>query len=96
MSEWTLHIRYSGKEYQLRAVMEYHSAQIMRIRVFGTTDSILLENNYPTLAATKNKRGMQWKIREGENKFTNPKNARLLVNIMEYLEAVIKDGYPVG
>ncbi|GAB2841407.1 hypothetical protein [Ferruginibacter profundus] len=94
MNEWELNIEYNLKPYKLKAELEYHSAQIMRIRVHGIKSSILLENNYPILRLAKNKRGIQWKIREGSMGEGTEKTARLLTTIMEYLESLLKKDYP--
>ena len=52
--EWNLNITYG-----LKATVEYHSTQIMRIRINGNTRSLLLENNYPLLHAAKTKKSVQ-------------------------------------
>lgn len=96
MMEWVLNITYGAKSYALKAVLEYHSAQVMRIRVQGMKSSLLFENNYPFLANTKSKKGVQWKIREGEIKPSNPESARMLVHIFEQLEHYLKKDFPVA
>ena len=93
--EWDLHITYGIKPYKLKATVEYHSNQIMRIRVNGTTRSLLLENNYPMLRLAKTKKGMQWKIREGFLDDANPASSRLMLQIMEHLEHLIKKEFPM-
>lgn len=94
MMEWELHITYSLKPYKLRAVLEYHSSQVMRIRVYGIKRSILLENNYPLLLQTKSKKGIQWKIKEGAFDSGNEKNSFLMLQIMGQLESYIKMDLP--
>ena len=93
--EWNLHITYGLKTYTLKVAVEYHSNQIMRIRVNGITRSILLENNYPLLCSTKTKKGIQWKIREGFLDTANPASSRLMLQIMEQLERLIKKEFPM-
>lgn len=88
--EWELFIYYKSKERKLKAVLEYQSSQIMRIRVFGSTTSILLENNYPIIKTTNSKKGLQWKIREGSFGETDKDTARLLIDIFSQLEYLIK------
>jgi len=95
MSEWELNITYDLKPYKLKAILEYHSSQIMRIRVHGTKSSLLLENNYPIIQVARGKKGIQWKIREGAMSEGNEKTARLLTTIMEYLEKYLKSDYPM-
>ncbi len=94
MSDFDIYITYGNKPYTLRADIAYHSAQIMRIRVFGKTSSLLLENNYPLLRSQKSKKGIQWKIREGSMQDGSEKNSRLLLHIMEQLERIIKKEFP--
>lgn len=94
--EWMLNITFGLKPYELKAVLEYHSTQVMRIRVQGMKSSLLLENNYPLLATSKSKRGVRWKIREGEIKPATPESARMLVHIFEQLERYMKKDFPVG
>ena len=93
--EWNLNITYGRKPYSLKATVEYHSTQIMRIRVNGKTRSLLLENNYPLLQAAKTKKSMQWKIREGFLDDDNPSSNRLMLEIMEQLEYCIKAEFPM-
>ena len=94
MKEWTLHITYHLKPYNLKAVLEYHSTQIMRIRVHGTKSALLLENNYPAISATKSTRGMKWKLREGAMTEGTTDSSSLLYNIMQQLESYIKKDFP--
>lgn len=96
MTEWTLQVSYGLKSYDLKAVLEYHSSQIMRVRVQGLKSTMLLENDYPLLVASKSKKGVQWKIRDGGTSETNPKVARLMLTIFEQLEHFIKKDFPLG
>lgn len=89
-----LHITYGLTAFELKADIEYHSSQIMRVRVHGKRSSLLLENNYPLLRTAKSKKGIQWKIKEGKLDAANQKNSRLLLHIMEQLEREIKKEYP--
>ena len=88
--EWDLHITYGLKPFTLKCVVEYHSNQIMRIRVNGSKRSLLLENNYPFLNQTNSKKGIQWKIREGYIDNEGEKSSRLMLEIMKQLEYFIK------
>ena len=92
---WDLHITYGATPFTLKADLEYHSNQIMRIRVHGTKSSLLLENDYPALQLTKSKKGVKWKIREGAMNEGTEKTSRLLMNIMEQLEGIIKKEFPI-
>jgi hypothetical protein len=92
--EWELYITYGITPYTLRAVLEYNSSQIMRIRVYGSSSSLLLENDYPAIKFNNSKRGIKWKIREGAMKAGGSKNSRLLMNIMGQLEKLIKRSFP--
>jgi len=88
--EWELPVSYKLKQYKLKAVLEYHSNQIMRIRVHGANSTLLLENNYPLLNATNSKKALNWKLKEGSMKEGNAETSQLLYNIMSQLEDFIK------
>lgn len=91
MLEWDLYVTYSVKPYTLKAKVVYESTQIMRIRVFGNTNSILLENDYPLIKLRNSKRGFRWKIKESNmNSGAVSANARLLKSIMQQLEYLVK------
>jgi hypothetical protein len=92
--EWTLHITYGRTPFSLKAEVEYQSAQIMRIRVYGSKSSLLLENNFPLIKASRGKRAIQWKIREGKMSEGSEENSRLLLHIIEQLEHNIKKEFP--
>jgi hypothetical protein len=94
--EWTLQITYGIKPFKLKAELEYHSDQIMRIRVHGSKSSLLLENNYPAQRMAKSKRAIQWKIREGRINNGTKEGDSLLVNITGQLEYIIKHEFPVS
>jgi hypothetical protein len=94
MTEWELNITYGITPFKIKAILEYHSAQIMRIRVYGNKSTILLENNYPISKVSKAKKAIQWKIREGSMGEGTEKTARFLTQIMEYLEHAIKTDFP--
>ena len=91
--DYQIHVHYGNAEFDLQAKIEYHTNQIMRIRVYGKTNSLLLENNYPLLQLVNSKKAIQWKLREGS--FTSDdrrKDAALLLNIISQLEREIKGG----
>lgn len=90
MKEFTLYVTHRLRDYKLKATVEYESNQIMRIRVLGNKRSLLLENNYPFLKNTNSKKGIQWKIREGQFDMKDEHDGRLLMRIFELLEYQIK------
>lgn len=90
MKEFTLHVTHRIKDYKLKATVEYESNQIMRIRVLGTKRSLILENNYPFLKNINSKKGIRWKIREGQFEMKDEQDSRLLMRIFELLEYEIK------
>lgn len=92
--EWELNITYILKKYKLKAVLEYHSAQIMRVRVVGMKRSLLLENDWPVLQKSRSTRGMKWKLREGSFDEVSADSSALMLNIMYQLEYLIKKDYP--
>jgi hypothetical protein len=94
--EYIFDINFSGQYHKLRAVIEYHSAQVMRIRVYGKQSTILLENNYPTLITGRSKKAIAWKIKEGGFVTDGPYNSRLLTDILDQLERIIKKEYPAS
>ena len=85
MSPWTLYITYSRKKYQLKAEIEYKSKQIIRIRVHGQRTTLLVENDYPAIYFTNSKKGVRWKIRQGQLG-----DAKLLMDIFIQLEHLMK------
>jgi hypothetical protein len=89
--EWVLNISYGLKVYLLKAVVEYKSIQIMRIRVYGKTSTILLENNFPLLYYGKSKAAVKWKIREGQLNAATQESSQLLINIFSELEKKMKE-----
>ena len=88
--EWTLHITYGRKPFDLKAVLEYESSQIMRIRVQGKKSTILLENDFPLLHGANSKKGIKWQVKDGKVDAGTTDSARLLMSIIEQLEAIIK------
>lgn len=95
MIEWDLHITYGITPYVLKAVLEYQSNQIMRIRIKGKTASLLMENNYPLICSKQPRKGIQWKLREGKLSGTDKhKDAVFLTCIMNELEFLIKKDFP--
>ena len=97
MEKFEIYITYGIKPFTLKCVKEYESAQIMRIRVHGKTNSILLQNNYPLLKKGNSKKAISWKLMEGS--FVSgdrQKDARLLADILSKLEDFIKGKNPNG
>lgn len=89
--DFEIAVSYGNKPFTLKAKIEYHSNQIMRIRVHGKNNSILLENDYPLIQFMGSKKAIKWKLREGEFKGSDKqKDAQLLVDIMTRLENEIK------
>ncbi len=95
MKVWELHISYQQRPHTLKAELVYHSDQVMRIRVYGKTSSILLENNYPYLHKLQSRKGMKWQIREGSFQADAKESSELLMNILKQLEYLIKKEYPM-
>ena len=93
MMEWELNLRFKLKYHKQRAVVEYKSKQIIRIRVYGKTSSMLLENNYPSIRFSKSKKGVQWKVRQGAMKNPDQDTAQLLINIFYQLEYYMKEDF---
>lgn len=94
MGQWTIPVSFGKLHFHLTATLEYHSNQIMRIRVKGNHSTLLLENDYPSLLAIKSKKGIHWKLREGKFDLVNDKSARLFQDILKELEFIIKEQFP--
>jgi len=93
--EWQIPVRYGNSLFRLKAEIEYHSNQVMRIRVHGSKSTLLLENNYPLIRLTSSKKGIHWKIREGVLSGDPVQNSQLLQTIMTFLEKEIKKEFPI-
>ncbi len=94
MKTWELQIRYRSRVHLLKAEEVYHSEQLMRIRVYGKTSSILLENNYPFLQKMKSRKGIKWQIREGRFEGDGKDSSEMLMDILKQLEKLVKKAYP--
>lgn len=92
MSDWSIQATFDRQAYELTCKLEYSSAQIMRIRVFGKTSSILLETNYPIAKLSKGK-PIKWQLKEGSFHTDAAKAAKLLNQIMTELERFLKANY---
>lgn len=92
---WEVKIKYGANAFTLQAEKVYESEQIMRIKVYGKHSYILLENDYPFLQATKSKKAIKWKVKEGDFISKNRKqDAELVVDIIYRLEDLIKNKKP--
>lgn len=94
IKEWQIPVSFNKKDQLLRSTLEYESAQILRIRVYGSRSSILLETNYPFLYHTNSRAGITWKLKEGSFSESNVETSRLLTRIMSELEKILKQTYP--
>ena len=85
-------VTYGSVPFKLNAEIEYHSSQIMRIRVYGSKNSILLSNNRPMLdRITVAKKGILWKILKAIPKSNDLiKDHKLLHDIIDALEEKIR------
>ncbi len=92
-TEWTINVHYLNKQYSLKTLLEYHSTQIMRIRVKGKFNDLLFENNYPALKAKNSKKGIKWKLKEGRLTDVNHKSTLLITHILQELEYTIKHDF---
>src|SRR5690242_11201601 len=91
--EWELHIRYKKTKFVQKATVEYASRQIIRIRVSGSKQGLLLENNYPGIRFTNSKRGVKWKIKEGNMTEADSDWGQLLISIFSQLEHYMKEDF---
>lgn len=93
MITWDLHLRYKGKLFIQQATVEYRSKQIIRIRVAGTQGSLLLECDYPAIRFTNSKKGVRWKLRQGQLREGTSDSAALLVSMFSQLEQLMKEDF---
>lgn len=82
--EWMIPMTYNGRGRQIKAELIYESAQIQRIKVYGSKSTITLQNNYPM--ARLGKKSIQWKLTEG-----NPVDPQFFTELLEKIERVVKD-----
>jgi hypothetical protein len=90
MKEWEIPVVYNGKPFKIKAVVEYQSVQIMRIRVYGTKGTLLLQTNYPMLKIGNSRKGVDWKIKEGSMADGTMETTKLFMQILETLEYLMK------
>lgn len=89
--EWEFTLIYKARPYKLKAVVEYISKQILRIRVYGTKKSLLLQTNYSEIYFRKSQRGaIRWYIKEGAFTEGTPESTRLWIDIYTRLEYLLK------
>jgi hypothetical protein len=90
MLEWDISVFYSKKNRIIKCKVEYASTQLIRIRVAGDKNGLLLENNYPMLKFANSKKGVQWKIKEGTVDYHKDTSTQLLTDIFSSLEYLMK------
>ena len=95
MKEWEIPVRFKGKDYKLRTVLEYHSIKLMRIRLYwdGGRSSVLFQNNFPLLRIANSEKGVQWKILEGSFGDGSIDSVSLQVDIFRQLEQHMKEDF---
>lgn len=91
--EWELSIRYKRSYFKLKAVLEYQSNQVYRIRVHGAKSTLLLETDMPLIKYANSKKAIKWKLREGGFDSGDADTAALLVSIINQLEQILKKEY---
>ncbi len=80
--EFEIYISYQSKPYNLKVDLYYESNQVMRYRVYGMKESIVIQNNWPLLVCTNKQRTkVAWKLIEGKMR-----DAHLLSDIIIALE----------
>ena len=92
--EFEFQVRYGTSIHKLKAKIEYHSAQIVRIRVQGSFRSMLFESNFPVWRVAKGSKPIKWQIREGAIISKDSRDARLTMDIIENLEGYLKQEFP--
>lgn len=94
--EWELSIRFKTSYFNLKAVLEYKSNQIIRIRVHGTKRTLLLETDMPLAKLAGSKKAIKWKLREGSFDTSDADTAALLANIINQLEKILAKEFQYG
>lgn len=89
--DWEVRAYYKGKGYTLPAEKVYESNQVMRIKVYGKKDFILLENDYPFLLFKNSKKAIKWKLKnEGFIDMQCVEDCELVAGIIRNLEYQLK------
>jgi hypothetical protein len=89
--DWVVYIKYKGTAFKLEAEKVYESDQIMRIKVYGKKDFILLENDYPFILFNNSKKAIKWKLKtEGFIDMQCKEECELVAGIIRKLEYQLK------
>jgi hypothetical protein len=89
--DWQVQAYYKGKNYNLAAEKVYESDQVMRIKVYGKKDFILLENDYPFILFKNSKKAIKWKLKnEGFVNMQCVEDCELVAAIIRNLEYQLK------
>ena len=89
--DWEIYIKYKTTAFKLEAEKVYESDQIMRIKVHGKKDFILLENDYPFILFKKSKKAIKWKLKnEGFINLQSKEDCDLVAGIIRKLEYQLK------
>ncbi len=88
--EWKLRLEYKKTKHYKTATVEYKSRQVIRIRVEGSKDSILLQCDYPAIFFSNGKKAVKWKVIEPKTLPADKDLPRLLVTMFSDLEYLMK------
>lgn len=89
--DWQVYIQYKGRQHTLQAEKVYESNQVMRIKVYGKKNFILLENDYPFLLFKNSKKAIKWKLKkEGFVDIQSVEHCELVAGIIRKLEYKLK------
>lgn len=88
--EWEFPIHYKAATPTIKAVVEYKSKTLIRVRVHGRRSTLLVESDYPAILFSQSKKGVRWKLREGRTDFAGTDSAKMLLEIFQALEFFIK------
>ncbi|MDN3658936.1 hypothetical protein QWZ08_25050 [Ferruginibacter paludis] len=84
--EWVMDVSFRGKQYLLKAEVEYKDEQIIKIRVHGLRGSILLETEYKLPVDGK----LRWRYLEGRMTNYGHDTVRFQFDIQACLEYYIR------
>lgn len=84
--EWLLDIPFRGKQHVVRAVVEFKDEQFLRVRVYGSHSSVLVETEYQRTYEGK----LRWRFLEGSMNTTGHEGVRLMFDIFDGLEYAVR------
>lgn len=76
--------------HKLNAELEYQNEEVIAFRVYGKSNSLLLESDYPVAKKSNRKNAVNWRIIEGKMSSTGLAEAHLVKQIYDALESFMR------